>query len=225
MSEPRLPHWKRTVVLGVGVLGLCFGTGGAEAPTAPAPSKPAALQVDKSAPLLLDEPAEEEVPKADPRRPVADNNRCFVCHVNYKEEPFVQWHSQANVSCVQCHGDSAEHIADEANLTPPGRIYQRSMVGFNCFGCHPKHNAPAREVVLRWQERVAGKVNPKRVICTDCHGDHRLKLRTIVWDKRTRALLSKISTNAPSRATAPHRVRNPDGPMAADLPSPSTAHN
>jgi uncharacterized CHY-type Zn-finger protein len=224
MSESSVPGWKLAVALAAGVFGLCWSAGSEEMTAAPPK-----LQVDKGAPLLLDEPAEEELPKSDPKHPAADNTRCYVCHVNYKEEPFVQWHAKANVGCVRCHGDSADHVADEANLTPPMLMYWPSRVGFNCYGCHPQHKASAREVIERWQERVAGKVDPKRVLCTDCHGEHRLKLRTIVWDKRTRVLISKVrptSTNAPPRAASlPFGGETADGPMAVDLPSPESAPN
>jgi uncharacterized CHY-type Zn-finger protein len=213
------------VALAAGVLGLCGSVVGTDAPPAPASvPKPAALQVDKSAPLLLDEPAEEPAPPVDPKHPVADNNRCYVCHANYKEEPFVQWHAKANVGCTKCHGDSPDHVADEANLTPPLLMYWPSRVGFNCYWCHPQHKASPRDVIQRWQERVADKVDPKRVLCTDCHGAHRLKLRTIVWDKRTRALISKIrpaATNASPRAASPPADQStPDGPIVDDLPVP-----
>jgi len=233
MCEPRVPGWKLSVSLTAGVLGLCWGVGSAEVSPAAAsgqkPAAPPALQVDKSALLLLDEPAEEETPEFDPLHPVADNTRCYVCHVNYKEETFVQWHAKANIGCVKCHGDSADHIADEANLTPPGVMFWPSKVGFNCYWCHPQHNAPARDVILRWQELVAGKVDPNRVLCTDCHGAHRLKRRTIVWNKRTGALISKVSpasTNVPPRAAAlPAGGQTADGPVVVDMPSPKTAAN
>ena len=233
MCEPWVSGWKLAVVLAVGAVGLCWGVGSAEVSTAPASGQksaaPAALQVDKSAPLLLDETAEEEVPPFDPKHPTADNARCYVCHANYKEEPFVQWHAKANVGCVRCHGDSPDHVADEANLTPPVVMYWPSRVGFNCYGCHPQHKASAREVILRWQERVAGKIDPKRVVCTDCHGEHRLKLRTIVWDKRTRVLISKVrpaSTNAhPRSASMPLGGQTADGPVAATMPTLKKASN
>lgn len=233
MSEPRLPAWKLAVALAAGALGLCGGVGSAEMSPAPAsgqtPTAPAALQVDQSAPLLMDEPAEEEAPKFDPKHPTADNGRCYVCHANYKEEPFVQRHAKANVGCVRCHGDSPEHVADEANLTPPLLMYWPSRVGFNCYGCHPQHKAPVRDVIVRWQERVAGKVDPKRVLCTDCHGEHRLHRRTIVWNKRTGALISKISpasSNAPPRsASMQSGGQTADGAVANDMPAPKSTTN
>jgi hypothetical protein len=43
--------------------------------------------------------------------------------------------------------------------------------------------------VARWQQRRPGKTDPKTTVCTDCHGEHRLKLRTVQWDKTTGKLL------------------------------------
>jgi uncharacterized CHY-type Zn-finger protein len=209
MCEPRASGWIIALMAAAGVLGFSWGVGSAQVSVAPGPevkaSAPPPLQVEQGAPLLLDEPAEEvTAPKTDPEHPAADNAKCFVCHANFKEEPFVLWHAKANIGCVRCHGNSADHIADENNLTPPNAMYWPSRVGLSCYGCHPEHKAPARDVILRWQERLAGKADPKRVLCTDCHGEHRLKLRTIVWNKRTGALISKVravSTNAPPRTT------------------------
>ncbi len=232
VSKPAAPRFLRvppTCSLAAAILGLSWLVGSAHVSATQqpdqAPAAPPPLQVDESAPLLLEEPPQAEAaPKTDPQHPVADNTKCYVCHANYKEEPFVQWHAKANVGCVKCHGDSPDHIADENNLTPPNTMYWPSKVGFSCYWCHPQHRAPPREVLLRFQERVAGKVDPKRVLCTDCHGEHRLKLRTIVWDKRTRALISKVkvaATNTPPRTTCPQQAgATPSGgPWAASPPT------
>jgi hypothetical protein len=214
MCELRALAWTWVLRWVVVVVGSSWAVGGARLGAASGPEQkpvaPPALQVDQGAPLLLDEPAEEPaMPKLDPQHPVADNTKCYVCHANYKEEPFVQWHAKANIGCVNCHGASPDHIADENNLTPPNTMYWPSKIGLSCYWCHPEHKAAARDVILRWQERVVGKADPKRVVCTDCHGEHRLKLRTIVWDKRTRVLISKIktpSTNAPPRTALPQQA-------------------
>ena len=74
---------------------------------------PPPLVIDRSAPLLLDEP-ETPDPFDAPKGPVADNQACYVCHTNYEEEPLVKWHAEANVGCIKCHG------ASEAPATVPG---------------------------------------------------------------------------------------------------------
>jgi sugar phosphate isomerase/epimerase len=151
------------------------------------------LQVDKNAPLLLDElPEPSDTPTPAVGRPSpANNTSCYVCHLNYKEEPFARWHTEAGVGCAQCHGESREHAADEANTTPPTVMYWPSKIDPSCARCHNYHNAPAQTVLARWQERSSGKTDSAAAVCTDCHGEHRLKLRTIIWDKQSRVLLVK----------------------------------
>ena len=38
-------------------------------------------------------------------------------------------------------------------------------------------------------ERGLDKINPDKIVCTHCHGDHRMKVRTVVWDKSSGELL------------------------------------
>ncbi len=149
---------------------------------------PPPLVVDRSAPLLLEEPPEED-PWAVPDGPRADNTACYVCHVNYEEEPFVVEHAKANVGCMECHGKSYAHRDDEDNITPPDVMFPPEKIEPNCKKCHDTHDAPAVKVIALWQERCASKTDPEELLCTDCHGEHRLKLRTVLWDKRTRKLI------------------------------------
>jgi sugar phosphate isomerase/epimerase len=151
------------------------------------------LQVDKDAPRLRDAPPEASgrPAAANAAKLAANNSACYVCHVNYQDEPLVRWHAQAGVGCADCHGESREHAADENNTTPPSIIFAPSKIDPACGECHSTHDAPARAVIARWQERCAGKTQASDVVCTDCHGEHRLKLRTIIWDKQTRQLLVK----------------------------------
>ena len=150
---------------------------------------PPPLKVDKGAPLLLDEPAKKDSSPA-PEGPVADNSACHVCHTNYQEEPLAVVHARANVGCMKCHGPSLAHRNDEDNLTPPDVIYPASRIERMCQKCHEDHNVPAAKVIARWQKRCPNKTDASEIVCTDCHGDHRLKIRTVRWDKETRKLLS-----------------------------------
>jgi len=115
-----------------------------------------------------------------PAGPVADNNRCFVCHLNYMEEPIAVVHAKANIGCAKCHGDCDAHIADESwasggNGTPPGIMYTRDKVNPFCFGCHSGDHLPA----LHHAAFLAGTAKEK--YCTDCHGQHRLAERKCRW--------------------------------------------
>lgn len=157
--------------------------GGAKAPPLPA------LKVDKSAPLLLDEPAGKEAKSESYLR---INEACYVCHGNYREEPMAVDHAKNDVSCMKCHGPSLAHRNDEDNITPPDKMYSMAKIEAGCQAdCHDTHDAPAREVLKRWQERCPQKTDFAQIVCTDCHGFHRLARRTVRWDKDTGALLMR----------------------------------
>ena len=155
---------------------------------------PPPLKVDKSAPLLLDEPKEAK-PKSKPEKPLADNQPCYVCHTNYQEEWLAQEHKKQTIGCVDCHGPSLAHRNDENNTTPPDKMYPAEKIETACKECHSTHDAPAKKVVARFQERCPGKELDK-VVCTDCHGEHRLKVRTVRWDKHTGKVLLEPATKA-----------------------------
>ena len=146
------------------------------------------LVIDRGTPLLLDEPPEED-PFAVPSGPIADNQSCFVCHTNYEEEEFADVHAKANVGCIKCHGASFDHRNDENNITPPDVMFDAKKMKKNCEQCHDTHDAPAMKVIVRWQERCPSKTDPKDLLCTDCHGMHRLAFRTVQWDKKTGELI------------------------------------
>ncbi|HYW78238.1 MAG TPA: hypothetical protein VE890_01635 [Thermoguttaceae bacterium] len=152
---------------------------------------PPPLVVDTTQPLQLDEPPPPEPfdPFAIPTGPKANNQACFACHANYEKEPFVNWHAEANVGCVKCHGPSSDHRNDENNITPPDKIFGPGTIAKLCKDCHDDHDAPAADVIARWQERCPVKTKADEIVCTDCHGQHRLKFRTVWWDKETRELV------------------------------------
>ncbi len=161
---------------------------------------PPPLKVDRSKPLLLEEPKAPPEGKKKPEGPVADNSACFVCHTNYQEESVASVHALENIGCVRCHGASLAHRNDENNTTPPDKMYPAEAIDPACVECHDTHDAPARKVLARWKERCPQKTDFSQVVCTDCHGEHRLKLRTVRWDKKSGKLLSAGSsgTNAAS---------------------------
>jgi hypothetical protein len=151
---------------------------------------PPPLVVDSEAPLLLDEPTEQQQASAGVTTQAAvENTACFVCHANYKFEALASRHAKANVGCAGCHGQSFEHKNDENNTTPPEKMYSAEKIDPLCQGCHNSHDVPAGKVVALWAKRNPGKTDPDKIVCTDCHGDHRMKVRTIIWDKKTGKLL------------------------------------
>jgi len=140
-----------------------------------------ARQIEKTAIAAPMKPASTQVEPA-------DNSYCYVCHVNYQEEPLVLQHAPTGVGCEKCHGMSAKHSADEDNLTAPEHMYAATRVAPFCLSCHPQDKL-ARDA--NHQAILAAETTPQR--CTDCHGEHRLKNRTRRWDKDTGKLIWKDS--------------------------------
>ena len=203
------------VSLAVGVVTLLSCTPASDPETA---SGPPPLVVDTSEPLLLEEPTEEQVAGATTQA-ATENEACFVCHGNYRAEFLAERHAKANVGCVKCHGDSFAHRNDENNTTPPETMYPADKIDPFCQGCHEAHDVsakkiiatwmkekvkkpnttcegchkdddvPPEKVVARWKKRAIDKSDPTMVVCTDCHGQHRMKVRTVIWDKETGKLL------------------------------------
>ena len=214
MSHPSVPalfHRSALLLLALAAWTLWFlradvpplsaadEAGGAK-PPAKAPPLPA-LKVDKSAPLLLDEPAAKE---AKSEAFLRINDACFVCHGNYREEPMAVSHAKEDVSCIDCHGASLAHRNDEDNITPPDKMYPLAKIDAGCLAeCHDTHDAPAREVLKRWQERCPQKTDFTQIVCTDCHGDHRLPRRTVRWNKATGELLMRAAKPSPAEKPAP----------------------
>ncbi|MFC1635323.1 multiheme c-type cytochrome [Planctomycetota bacterium] len=136
------------------------------------------------APLLLeDEPLlllDDEPEALSSDEPGADNSRCFVCHVNYMQEDIAVTHARADMGCATCHGESDEHIADESwasggNGTAPDIMYPLSKINPFCMSCHTKDKIDTE------QHKPLFAAGAMQMVCTDCHGDHRLTNRKCKW--------------------------------------------
>ncbi|MHC4179792.1 MAG: multiheme c-type cytochrome [Planctomycetota bacterium] len=150
-----------------------------------------AAHVVAAPPLSLEGYLDEKLPEAtevDADIKV-DNSSCYVCHGNYDGEELVLQHAKEEVGCIDCHGKSTEHCDDEDNVTPPDKMYGPETIDKMCGECHEEHDVAAVKVILRWQERCPAKTDPKKIVCTDCHGKHRMNFRTVWWDKKTRKLI------------------------------------
>lgn len=121
---------------------------------------------------------------------------CNDCHMGYIDEPLAHAHAKAGMSCDSCHGKSRAHYSDESNTTPPDKMYPADKINPFCQGCHHSHDVPAGKVVALWMKRNSDKTNPDKIVCTDCHGEHRMKVRTIIWDKETG---KRLRTNQENR--------------------------
>ncbi|MBN1418774.1 MAG: ammonia-forming cytochrome c nitrite reductase subunit c552 [Planctomycetes bacterium] len=163
-------------------IALAFAAAGA-ACTARGPAGPPPLVVGEDAPKLAGAPR-----GADPKAAVS-NDPCFVCHANYRSELMASAHAAAGVGCVDCHGASFAHRNDENNTTPPETMYPPDGIDPACRVCHAEHEAPEAAVAAK----RAALLETKRldeIACTDCHGAHRLAVRTVRWDKRTGELIT-----------------------------------
>ncbi|MBL7187569.1 MAG: cytochrome c3 family protein [Phycisphaerae bacterium] len=124
--------------------------------------------------------AEEEEPEW------ADNSYCYVCHLNYDGEELTQNHEIVGVGCETCHGISERHSADEDGITPPDVMFPKEKIGAYCITCHGQ---PELEHVDEHKPLLANDPDDEHV-CTDCHGKHKMDVRTRIWDKETGKLIS-----------------------------------
>lgn len=141
-------------------------------------------------PALADEPQPAPAPAgAEESVAPADNSSCFVCHTDYEEEFLVTKHAPKGVGCIDCHGESQDHADDEEHTTAPDVMFSSAGIDAACKECHKAHDAAPAKVILRWQERCPQEKDPAQLVCTDCHGLHRLEKRKVRWDKRSGKLI------------------------------------
>ncbi len=120
------------------------------------------------------------------------NPFCRACHLDFDEEELALDHEVFGIGCERCHGESLRHRSDEANVTPPEMMYVKERINPMCMMCHPrqdiqdrKDHQPILEAGLSIFESGLSGPDAKKY-CTDCHGvAHRMKNRTIRWDKNT----------------------------------------
>ncbi len=150
----------------------------------------APLVVDTGDALLLAEPSENSGASSPPATQAAlENAACLVCHANYAEEELAADHAAADVGCTKCHGQSHPHRNDENHTTPPDHMYALDAVVPLCQQCHQSARIDPQEIETVRREQP-DKPASEPVVCTDCHGKHRLTSRTVRWDKTTGKLIS-----------------------------------
>jgi hypothetical protein len=138
----------------------------------PAQKEPAPL-------LLLDDVPETK----NGDKPMADNSRCAVCHLNMMQEDLAVKHAKAEVGCAKCHGACDAHIADESwasggNGTPPEIMYPRDKIASGCLSCHKPE-----QVFVKSEKHKPDLwlIAYEKKLCTECHGKHRLVNRKCKW--------------------------------------------
>lgn len=108
----------------------------------------------------------------------ADNSLCYVCHLHLQEEKIATVHLKGEITCVDCHGSSADHMHDEMLMTTPDILFGRTEVNDMCRQCHKPHKdaAKVRAFLEKWRgrDRPNGRVITENSICTDCHGRHNI---------------------------------------------------
>jgi hypothetical protein len=153
-----------------------------------APAPPAACNPCQVTPAA---PTNSETREKSPAAFVA-NPFCRACHLDFDEEELALDHEVFGIGCERCHGESLRHRSDEANVTPPEMMYAKERINPMCMMCHPrqdlqdrKDHQPILEAALNTS--ASGPPDPDaKKYCTDCHGvAHRMKNRTIRWDKNT----------------------------------------
>ena len=152
------------------------------------PSKPPPLEIDDAEPLRLDSP--KTPASSSSSKPGADNDACFVCHANMKKESLAATHASNAVGCTSCHGKSIAHRNDEANIIPPDIMFAVESIDASCARCHEGHDVEPRAVIQRFLEKSPQRTDAKTLVCTTCHGEHHLPVRTVLWDRNTGKLVS-----------------------------------
>lgn len=120
------------------------------------------------------------------------NPFCGACHYGFADENLARTHEKAGIGCERCHGESERHRSDENNITPPDIMYPRDKIIPTCMMCHPRQEirrVPAHEALLAGAKTSldsAPESDARSTVCTDCHAkEHRIKVRTIRWNKAT----------------------------------------
>jgi len=104
------------------------------------------------------------------------NAECLVCHMDFKKEDITAEHAKVGVGCFTCHGPSAAHGDDEANIITPDVTFGRAEITAFCKTCHATHETgPTYKAFLKtWtgKRRPNGRIVSAESVCTDCHGNH-----------------------------------------------------
>ena len=149
---------------------------------------------EKQAKEDLVEPRAEPGSDKQASQSVVANPFCFACHADFEGEEFALAHELAGIGCERCHGESERHRSDEANITPPEIMYPKTKINPTCMMCHPRYeiqHVKDHEPLLAgaktiFDEEAESSATNDGKYCTDCHGiKHRMKVRTILWNKAT----------------------------------------
>ncbi len=145
------------------------------------------------------EQTKAEQTEAEPEEPrFVANQFCAACHADFIDDKLAVTHEKAGIGCERCHGESERHRSDEDNITPPELMYPKERINPTCMMCHPRQDikhVPYHKKLLEGADTIFD-TEPQETTapqyCTDCHGkNHRMKVRTVRWDKFTGELLEE----------------------------------
>ena len=115
------------------------------------------------------------------------NSFCYACHINFKFEAdeIALVHEVVGIGCTGCHGESVAHRNDEDSINAVDVMFSAARINPFCMTCHSRDKIIERSVHRTALDGAAGE----KKYCTDCHGKHRLGVRTRRWDKETGELI------------------------------------
>ncbi len=179
---------RSVLVLAIVISGLLVFTPARRAPADKTPPPVSVTDVCQVTPAAQTGSAARKKPDSS----FVANPFCRACHLDFDEEDLALEHEVFGIGCERCHGESLRHRSDEANVTPPEMMYAKERINPMCMMCHPrqdiqdrKDHQPILEAGLSIFESGLSGVDAKKY-CTDCHGvAHRMKTRTVRWDKNT----------------------------------------
>ncbi len=134
--------------------------------------------------LLLATALDPARPQAAPDLQLKQAGVCARCHVISVVEWGISRHQQAGTGCVDCHGASRGHIADERNNVKPDRIPRAATIAGLCATCHnagcPKSK---RADACQTCHHVHALVDPNKPLASQ---DERLEQLTRKWQAAAR---------------------------------------
>ena len=93
---------------------------------------------------------------------------CVQCHVDVSDEFEGGKHHCEEITCIDCHGPSEGHLADENNDVKPDEVFARADVGRLCSECH--------DCDRPLPDKPSNNPTAKPKVCIDCHGSHKMQL-------------------------------------------------
>jgi hypothetical protein len=69
-------------------------------------------------------------------------------------------------------------------------MFATDVIDASCARCHEGHDVKPSAVVKLFLEKAPGQTDARSLVCTSCHGEHRMAVRTVRWNRKTGKLIS-----------------------------------